>query len=142
LSQYLRWRSNVTLYDGLLRPYKDAQTRWDFLAWLMHDAPAQRLDPLLSSVPGKDINERRASLLNEIRKFAAPLFPKPGSWEWPAVAEVMLARLEGSRCALKGTLFEGIIRRNLTALFESQSLSLSVSNREVRIGGEIYDVYG
>lgn len=140
LSQYLRRQSNVTLYDGLLRPYKYAQARWYFLAWLMRDAPAQRLNPLLSSVPGNNVNERRAYLLNEIRKFVAPLFPKPENWEWAAVAEVMLARLEGSRRALKGTLFEGIIRRNLATLFDSENLPLTVSGKEVRIGGETYDV--
>lgn len=140
LSQYLRRPSNVTLYDGLLRPYKDAQGRWYFLAWLMRDAPAQRLNPLLSGVPGRGVVERQAYLLNEIRKSVAQLFPKPESWVWAAVAEVMLARLEGSRRALKGTLFEGIIRRNLTTLFETESLPLSVSEKEVRIGGETYDV--
>jgi hypothetical protein len=34
LRQYLRRHSNVTLYDGLLRPYKATQARWYFLAWL------------------------------------------------------------------------------------------------------------
>lgn len=55
--------------------------------------------------------ERQSYLLNEIREFVAPLFPQSESWEWPAISEVMLARLEGSRCALKGTLFEGLVRR-------------------------------
>lgn len=140
LDRYLRRRSEATLYDGLLRPYPGSKARWYFLAWLMRDAPAQRLGPLLAAISGRDLNERRASLLNEIRKFVAPLFLEPESWEWPAISEIMLTRLEGSRRALKGTLFEEVIRRNLTALFESESLPLSVGRGQVRIGGETYDV--
>lgn len=52
----------------------------------------------------------------------------------------MLARLEGSRGALKGTLFEEIIRRNLLKIFDAFKLSLTVSEREVRINQETYDV--
>ena len=140
LDLYLRREGNATLYDGLLRPYPGSKARWYFLAWLMRDAPVQRLGPLLAGIPGRDLNERRAFLLNEIRKAVAPLFPEPESWKWPAISEIMLARIEGSRRALKGTLFEEVIRRNLTALFETENLPLSVGERQVRIGGETYDV--
>lgn len=52
----------------------------------------------------------------------------------------MLSRLEGSRRALKGTLFEGIVRRNLESLIESRQLSLQVSRSQVRVEDETYDV--
>ncbi len=140
LDQYLRRQGSATLYDGLLRPYAGPKARWYFLAWMMRDAPAQRLNPLVSGTPGKDVNERRAFLLNEVRKFVVPLFPERESWDWPAISEVMLARLEGSRRALKGTLFEGIIRTRLVALFRSENLPLTVGERQIRLGGETYDV--
>jgi hypothetical protein len=60
--------------------------------------------------------ERKTYLVNEIRKFVAPLFSEADSWEWSAVSEVMLSRLEGSRRALKGTLFEGLVRRGRTTV--------------------------
>lgn len=140
LVEYLNRKSSATLYDGLLRPYAEPKAQWYFLAWTMRDAPAQRLNPLLSGIEGKTLNERRALLLNEIRKSVAPLFPGQESWEWSAISEVMLARLEGSRRALKGTLFEGIVRRSLQNLFDSEQLALSVSNKQIHIGGETYDV--
>jgi hypothetical protein len=140
ISAYLTRHSEVNLYDGLLRPYPNSKARWFFLAWLLRDAATQRLEPLLKTVPGDTAIERKAYLLNEIRKFVEPLFPETGSWEWPAISEVMLARLEGSRRALKGTLFEEIVRRNLRALIETQGLPLEVGETQVRISDETYDV--
>ena len=52
----------------------------------------------------------------------------------------MLARLEGSRRALKGTLFEGIVRRNLRDLIKRHELPLKVDNKQVKIKDETYDV--
>jgi len=140
ITAYLRRQSDATLYDGLLRPYPNSRARWYFLAWMMRDAPVQRLQPILTDVPGDSLDERKAFLLNEIRKFVGPLFPDPESWRWPAISEVMLARLEGSRRAIKGTLFEEIIRRNLRSLFDARGLPLSVSRSQVRLHDETYDV--
>ena len=140
ISLYLNRRADVKLYDGLLRPYANSRAKWFFLAWLLRDAATQRLQPLLRSVPGNTPVERQTYLLNEIRRFVAPLFPQPESWEWPAISEVMLARLEGSRRALKGTLFEGLVRRNLENLIRAQELPLQVSEAQVKIDDETYDV--
>ena len=140
IAKYLERPSQANLYDGLLRPYSNSKAKWFFLAWLLRDAATQRLQPLLKTMPGKNGIERKTNLVNEIRKFVAPLFPDAESWEWPAVSEVMLSRLEGSRRALKGTLFEGIVRRNLEAIIQKHKLPLSVAKKEVRIDDETYDV--
>jgi len=140
IAKYLSHPSEVKLYDGLLRPYSNAKAKWYFLAWLLRDAATQRLQPLLKSVPGETTTERKTYLLNQVRKFVEPLFPETGSWEWPAISEVMLARLEGSRRALKGTLFKGIVRRNLRGLIKEHKLQLEVSKKQVKISDETYDV--
>jgi hypothetical protein len=140
ISKYLARPGEVMLYDGLLRPYSNSKAKWFFLAWLFRDAATQRLEPLLKAVPGETAIERKAYLLNEVRKFVEPLFPEAEKWEWPAISEVMLARLEGSRRALKGTLFEELVRRNLRALIEERHLPLEMSDRQVKIGNETYDV--
>ncbi len=114
--EYLTRRSEATLYNGLCRPYPNAKARWYFLSWILRDAPAQRLSPLVKHVPGSSALERKTYLLNELRKFTIPLFPSQENWEWPALSEILLARLEGSRRALKGNLFETIVRRNLSTL--------------------------
>lgn len=71
---FLQRTSKVNLLDGLGRPYDNAQARWYFLGWLLRDAPAQRLRPLVDAVPGASTQVRQAYLLNEVRKFVAPLF--------------------------------------------------------------------
>ncbi len=140
IANYLSRTVDVKLYDGLLRPYTNSKAKWYFLAWLLRDAATQRLEPLLKTVSGDTILERKTYLLNEIRKFVGPLFPHAESWEWPAISEVMLARLEGSRRALKGTLFEELVRRELHNLIEEHQLPLQVSKSQVKIGDETYDV--
>ena len=140
ITQYLHRKSDIKLYDGLLRPYTNSKAKWYFLAWLLRDAATQRLQPLLKNVPGSNSIEKKTYLLNEIRKFVEPLFPEPASWEWAAISEIMLTRLEGSRRALKGTLFEELVRRNLRQIIEENNLPLTVSKGEVRISDETYDV--
>ena len=140
ITRYLNRTSEVNLYDGLLRPYKNSTAKWYFLSWLLRDAASQRLQPLLASVPGNTPVERRTYLLNEVRKFVAPLFPQPESWEWPAISEVLLSRLEGSRRALRGTLFERLVRRNIEQLATEHELLLTISGSQVTIDDETYDV--
>lgn len=140
IKDYLVRQSAAQLLDGLARPYKDSTARWYFLAWILRDAPAQRLQPLLASVEGDSMDEKRANLLNQLRKFVGPLFPEAESWSWPAVSEVMLARLEGSRRALKGTKFEELVRRTLRKVFERHSVRLEIGDSEKRINEETFDV--
>ena len=140
ITSYLQRPAKAMLYDGLGRPYVVSKARWYFLAWILRDAPVQRLEPLLTSLPGKSPQQRRAYLLNEVRKFIKPLLPSAEHWTWPVISEVLLARLEGSRRALKGAIFENIIRQCLGELFEKYAIPLTVSPTGTRIGGETYDV--
>ena len=140
INRYLNRHSEVNLYDGLLRPYSNSRAKWYFLAWLLRDAATQRLQPLLKTVPGNTPIERQTYLLNEVRRFVAPLFPQAENWEWPAISEVMLSRLEGSRRALKGNLFESLVRRELEDLIKSRQLRLEVHRTQVKIDDETYDV--
>jgi hypothetical protein len=140
LDKYLASTSEARLYDGLGRPYKDTLAKWYFLAWILRDAPAQRLAPLLQSIDGDSLDKKKSFLLNEIRKFVGPLFPEANKWEWPVLSEVMLARLEGSRRALKGSRFEEIVRNQIRTLFKAQKIALTVGDREIRINEETYDV--
>jgi len=140
LEAYLASQSEAKLLDGLGRPYTDTIAKWYFLAWILRDAPAQRLGPLLKSVDGKTLDKKKAALLNQLRKFVGPLFPEAAKWEWPVLSEVMLARLEGSRRALKGTHIETLVRDTLRAVFEAYRIPLSVGDRERRINEETYDL--
>lgn len=128
-----------TLFDGIARPYNDSKSKWFFITWLLRDAPQQRLQPIISSLTGTT-KERRVWVVKKIMHFVSPLLPEKEQWEWPAISEVMLQRLEGSRRALKGGLFEAIVRTQLTDLFKRHKLNLKVTANEVRLNDETYDV--
>jgi hypothetical protein len=52
----------------------------------------------------------------------------------------MLARLEGSRRALKGTRFESLVRNLLIELFLANAIDLTVGEKQITIRDETYDV--
>ncbi|WP_035200969.1 hypothetical protein [Agrobacterium tumefaciens] len=130
----------LQLFDGVARPYSPDKAKWLMLAWILRDAPEQRLRPMLGSIAGKSLNHRRAILLNRIREHVRQFLREPERWTWPTISEVILDRLEGSRRAIKGTLFEAIVRRLLIQIFERHKLSLRVGDTEVKLEGETYDV--
>ena len=132
--------NGIELYDGIGRPYAQQKAKWLLLGWIFRDAPEQRLRPMVSSMPGRNSAEKQAHLLNQLRAFAGKIFPEAERWDWIAVSEVVIDRLEGSRRAIKGTLFEAIVRRNLDKIFRSQKVSLEIGKSEIQLGGETYDV--
>jgi len=141
LERYLKEQSKEKLYDGLGQPYSDKKAKWYFLAWMLRDAPAQRLAPLLRTIKGRTLDERKATLLNHLRKFVDPLLPEAEKWSWPVLSEVMLARLEGSRRALKGARFENIVRGLLREIFSTAKLPLAVGEGQIAVNEETYDVH-
>lgn len=140
IESYLTNPVGATLHDGLGRPYTNGKAKWYFLAWILRDAPAQRLEPLLRSVEGVTLEEKKAVLINYLREFISPLFPSSEKWTWPVISEIMLARLEGSRRALKGTRFESLVRNLLTELFSANAIDLTVGEKQITISDETYDV--
>ena len=140
IESYFSHTNTEQLFDGIGRPYASDIAKWYFLAWTMRDAPAQRLQPLLRNIEGASMSERKARLLNEVRKFAGPLFPEAEKWTWHTISEVMLDRLEGSRRALKGTTFENTVRTAIRAVIAQHQMTLRVGDSQVKIGDETYDV--
>lgn len=140
LTDYFSKEFKNCLYDGIARPYDQSKSKWFFITWLLRDAPQQRLQPIVSSLEKGTTTKKRIWVVNRIMQFVAPLMPEKEQWEWHAIAEVMLQRLEGSRRALKGGLFEAIVRSQLTELFKSNKLKLLVTNQEVMLNDETYDV--
>ena len=137
---YLQADTTALLYDGICKPYGRAKAKWYLLAWIFRDAPAQRLAPLVPGMAGSSTAEKQANLLNRLRKHVGSLFSNREQWEWSAISEILLARLEGSRRALRGNLFEQIVRRSLESLFKRYNLVLRIGEKEVRINDETYDV--
>lgn len=130
----------IALHDGIARPYAEPKAKWLLFGWVFRDAPEQRLRPMISSMDGTGNIQKQAKLLNILRKHVGAIFPERSRWDWTAVSEVIIDRLEGSRRAIKGTLFEAIVRTKLSELFISRRLQLKIGNSEIHIDGETYDV--
>ncbi|MDB4421045.1 hypothetical protein N9271_01850 [Pseudomonadales bacterium] len=140
LNAYFSSDFENTLFDGIGRPYPDATSKWFFITWVLRDAATQRLAPIVSKTTGRNITEKRIKVICKILAFVEPLLPDEEQWEWPAIAEIMLQRLEGSRRALKGGLFEAIVRDKLKSLFKKHNLKIEVTNKEVKLNDETYDI--
>jgi hypothetical protein len=132
--------TDLHLFDGVARPYQANKAKFFLLAWILRDAPAQRLGPMVRSMPGRSLAERRAAILNLVRKHVREVLRDEGQWQWNAIMEVMVDRLEGSRRAIKGSLFEAIVRRCLSEVFEDEGICLSINDTEIRLQGETFDV--
>ena len=132
--------AGIALLDGVARPYKQDRAKWILLGWVMRDAPTQRLQPMVKHMTAGSVVERQAELLNIVREHVGRVLPGPDRWTWNVVFEVILDRLEGSRRAIKGTLFEAIVRRLLSEAFAANKLPLAVHEVELRLEGETFDV--
>ncbi|MFM6021923.1 MAG: hypothetical protein ACKPER_03150, partial [Dolichospermum sp.] len=115
-----------------------SKAKWLFLGWIFRDAPIQRLQNILKNIDGT-ANERKAILLNHVREYVSTILPEPERWEWFPICEVMMERLEGSRRAIKGNLFEAIIRTNLKEIFKNNNIKLRIGENQIKLGGETYD---
>jgi len=140
LKAYFSAEFKNSLFNGIGTPYPDAKSKWFFITWILRDAATQRLAPIVSRTKGKNITEKRIKVICKILAFVEPLILDDERWEWPAIAEIMLQRLEGSRRALKGGLFEAIVRDKLKAVFKKHNLKIKVTNKEVKLNDETYDI--
>lgn len=140
LDDYFNVKFNSFLYDGIARPYQADKAKWFFITWILRDAPTQRLQPIIGTLEQGSTKKNKIHLLKILIKYISPLMPQREQWEWYSISEVMLQRLEGSRRALKGGLFEAIIRNKLINLFSNYGINLAVTNQEVRLNDETYDI--
>jgi hypothetical protein len=142
LDAYLRrpLPKGVALFNGVAQPYPDDTAKWNLVGWVFRDAPTQRLRPMLASMPGADLTAKKAALLNIVRLYASTICLEPEKWTWPVIAEVVIDRLEGSRRAIKGSLFEAIVRRHVATVFAENGLPLEVRDAGIKLEGETFDV--
>ena len=105
------------LFDGGGVPYRHLEACFFMFAWIARDAAVQRLKPLISSVAKEG---PRGSKKVEIEVLANLLFHYRSNlkfFDWPAIREVTLQRLEGSRRAKKGSAVEMYARTALSHAF-------------------------
>lgn len=105
------------LFDGGGIPYEHSTACFFMFAWMARDAATQRLRPLiLKAKRGSNKNTKEI----EIEVLSELLFSYKDDllfFDWPVVREITMHRLEGSRRAKKGSLFENYLRIALANAF-------------------------
>ncbi len=137
------------LFDGIGRSYPHAKACYYMFSWLIRDAPQQRLSPLIQRITKIS---RKSKSDAEIEALAELLFKyrvNVKTFEWKAVREVLIDRLEGSRRSIKGHEKEAIVRTavlvSIQTFFEKNGnygvySRVELIDKQVSIGNETYDV--
>jgi len=137
------------LFDGIGRVYPHFKACFYFFAWIVRDAPQQRLSPLISRMQRAD---KVSKITAETDSLIELIFEYKGvvkSFEWQAVREVVIDRLEGSRRSIRGHALEASARTSLvTAIQNYYSIhnnygkfkKVEIADKQIKIGRHTVDV--
>jgi hypothetical protein len=110
-------RTRPSLSDGIGRQYSHRRAVYYFLAWLVRDAPQQRLAPLIAKVDAP--HERKLAVeAGALARLFVVYRSVLGTFDWIAVREVIMDRLEGSRRSIRGRASEIVLRTAATVALQ------------------------
>jgi hypothetical protein len=137
------------LFDGVGRTYPHTKACFYFFSWIVRDAPQQRLNPLIQKIAKNQGGARSqaeietlATLIHEYRNIVQ-------NFQWIAVREVLIDRLEGSRRSLKGHEREASVRLGFAVALQSyyertggygQFDDVDILPTQVNLENETYDI--
>lgn len=145
----LSTQSVPKLFDGIGRLYTHTKACFYFFAWLIRDAPQQRLSPLVQQIAKRTQKARQQV---EIEVLAALIVHYRGlvrTFQWAAIREVIIDRLEGSRRSIRGREKESVVRKALAAAFQEYFdkrhsygayADIEILENQVTIERETYDI--
>lgn len=113
------------LFDGIGRVYPHAKACFYFFAWIIRDAPQQRLSPLISRMRKIETIEKVIAETDTLVELIFEYKNCVKNFDWRTIREVIIDRLEGSRRSIKGHHLEANVR---TALITSIQNYFSIYN--------------
>lgn len=137
------------LFDGIGRVYPHAKACFYFFAWMIRDAPQQRLAPLITRMRKLEGLDRKAAEIDTLVELIFEYRSCVRSFHWLTVREVILDRLEGSRRSIKGHYLEASVRTGLVTAFQhyfsiygnyGKYKKVTIANRQIKIGNHTIDV--
>ncbi|WP_348264325.1 hypothetical protein P8935_07265 [Telmatobacter sp. DSM 110680] len=137
------------LTDGVGRSYQHSKACYYFFAWIIRDAPQQRLAPLITRIVSSTRVASKKMQQIVLAKLIFRYRANVGTFEWDAVREIIIDRLEGSRRSIKGHEKETISRTALVAAFQAyfkkhgnygRFSSVEIPESQVNIAQETFDV--
>jgi hypothetical protein len=133
------------LFDGIGRVYPHAKACFYFFAWMIRDAPQQRLSPLIGRMLKSEKVSRSSAQTGALAELIFEYRTIVRSFEWQAVREVVIDRLEGSRRSISGHRLEANVRTGLiTAIQHYYSIygDYGRFRRVCRQAGQDRETYG
>lgn len=137
------------LFDGIGRSYPHAKACYYMFSWLIRDAPQQRLSPLIQRIAKISRKNKSDAEMEALAELFFKYRINVKTFEWKAVREVLIDRLEGSRRSIKGHEKETIVRTavlvSIQNFFENNGnygvySRVELIDKQVSIENETYDV--
>lgn len=141
--------SKPFLFDGIGRMYPHNKACFYFFAWMIRDAPQQRLAPLISRMRKLDDISRQTAEIDTLAKLIYEYRDNVKSFSWITVREVVIDRLEGSRRSIKGHDLEILCRTALVTAFQTYYQThngygvyktIEIAEKQIKLGNHTFDL--
>ena len=137
------------LFDGIGRVYPHAKACFYFFAWIIRDAPRQRLAPLIARMRKLETIDKLTAETDTLVELIFEYKASVKSFDWITVREVIIDRLEGSRRSIRGHHLEANVRTALITAFQNyfaiygnygRYKKAKIADKQIKIGNHTVDV--
>jgi hypothetical protein len=137
------------LFDGVGRVYEHTKACFYFFAWLIRDAPQQRLSPLVSRMRKIDNVKKIVAETDTLVELIYQYRSIVKSFEWHTIREIIIDRLEGSRRSISGHKIEASVRTSFVAAIQhyysiynnyGKFKKVVVADKQIKVGRDTIDI--
>ena len=137
------------LFDGIGRVYNHNKACFFFFAWIIRDAPQQKLAPLIAKMKKNDHVRGNVAEIDALAALIYEYRDSVKSFEWLAIREIMIDRLEGSRRSIAGHVQEAVLRTGLAVAFQNyyainlnygKYTKINIADKQIKIGMHTVDL--
>jgi hypothetical protein len=137
------------LFDGVGRVYEHTKACFYFFAWLIRDAPQQRLSPLVSRMQKTDNVKKIVAETDTLVELIYQYRSIVKTFEWYTIREIIIDRLEGSRRSISGHKIEASVRTSFVAAIQhyysiynnyGKFKKVVVADKQIKVGRDTIDV--
>jgi hypothetical protein len=137
------------LFDGIGRVYEHTKACFYFFAWMIRDAPQQRLSPLISRMRKLDNIEKITAETDTLIELICEYRSTVKTFEWQTIREIIIDRLEGSRRSISGHKIEASVRTSFIAAVQhyysiynnyGKFKKIELADKQIKIGRHTVDV--
>jgi hypothetical protein len=137
------------LFDGIGRVYAHNKACFLFFAWMIRDAPQQRLAPLISQMQKLDNVKKITAEIDTLVGLIFEYRSIVKSFDWQVIREIIIDRLEGSRRSISGHRIEAHVRTALVIAIQhyytiygnyGKFKRIEIVNKQIKLGRHTIDV--